>query len=81
MTTQLKEWGNSHAIRIPIDIVKDAKLKTDDVLEISIEGDKIILSRPFSHKTLKERMSVYGGKLGIFTEEYDFGDTVGREVW
>lgn len=40
----------------------------------------ITLAKPFRHKTLEERASEYNGRL-MLDGEYDFGETVGREMW
>ena len=80
MKTQIKIWGNSQGIRISKDILEEADLRVDDVLDIHVSNGTIILSREFRHKTLEERAKEYGGKLNL-DGEYDWGEAVGREVW
>ena len=80
MDVQVKEWGNSQGIRLPKSIMREAGIKLDDYLQIKAENGRIILSRPFHHKTLKERIAESGVPL-VAMEEYDWGEPQGDEVW
>lgn len=40
----------------------------------------MLLAKIFKHKTLEERAAEFDGKLNL-DGEYDWGDSVGREVW
>ena len=42
--------------------------------------DAIILTKTFGHKTLEERSAEFGGNLNL-DGEYDWGESVGKEVW
>lgn len=42
--------------------------------------DAITLSKAFCHKTLEELATEFGGNLNL-DGEYDWGESVGREVW
>ena len=50
------------------------------MLTAEISDGKIILSRGFRHRSLKERAAEYGGKLNL-SEEIDWGEPMGDEVW
>lgn len=80
MQAQVKEWGNSQGIRIPKEVLKDAGISMNEMLDITVSDGVIILERSFRHKTLEERALEYGGRLNL-DGEYDWGDPVGREVW
>ena len=80
MTTQVKAWGNSSAIRLPASVLSQAGIHREDELEIRIEGSAIILTKIRRHKTLEERIKAYGGKL-MLMKEYDWGEPQGREMW
>lgn len=80
MQVQLKPWGNSQGIRFSKEFLKSAGFHPDDVLQAEIADGKIILSREFKHRTLKERAAAYGGQLNL-SEEFDWGESVGREIW
>ncbi|MDR0890870.1 MAG: hypothetical protein LBM05_01940 [Endomicrobium sp.] len=80
MTTQVKLWGNSSAIRLSKEILKEAKIAPDEILDIKVKDGDIVLSKKIKHKTLEERAIPYGGKIGPY-EEFDWGEPMGREFW
>lgn len=38
MQVQVKAWGNSQGIRIPKDILQEANIEINDVLDLTIRG-------------------------------------------
>ena len=78
MTTQIVKWGNSQGIRLPKKILEDADMKMYDEIQLRTEPGKIILERPFVHKTFEERLAEYNGELEIC--DFDWGEPVGREL-
>lgn len=80
MQAQVKEWGNSQGIRIPKELLQDAGIALNEVLNITASDGVITLTKTFRHKTLEERAAEYGGNLNL-DGEYDWGDPLGREVW
>ncbi len=44
-STQLNNWGNSQAIRIPKHILDDVGLNTNDKVEIEVLDDSIIIKK------------------------------------
>ncbi|MCI5954722.1 MAG: AbrB/MazE/SpoVT family DNA-binding domain-containing protein [Lachnospiraceae bacterium] len=80
MQAQVKAWGNSQGIRISKDILQEANVAIDDILDVKVSDGMIMLSKPFRHKTLEERAAEFDGKLNM-DGEYDWGEPVGREVW
>lgn len=80
MLAQVKAWGNSQGIRIPQEILKEIKIKTNDFLEIEVVNDEIVLRKKNRHLTLAERIAKAGGTLE-HVSEYDWGEPVGREIW
>ena len=80
MQTQVKMWGNSQGIRIPKDILQEASISVDDVLDVKVSNGMITLVKQFRHKTLEERTVEYGGKLNL-DGEFDWGEPTGREIW
>ena len=80
MQTQVKVWGNSQGIRLSKEILGKAGIGLEDVLDVTVSEGKIILIKPFCHKTLEERAAVYGGQLNL-DGEFDWGDAVGKEKW
>ncbi len=80
MQAQVKPWGNSQGIRISKDILKEANIFVNDVLNVNVSNGQILLTKPFRHKTLEERAADFGGKLDL-DGEFDWGQPAGREVW
>lgn len=62
MESRLQKWGNSDGIRIPSSFLKALNLKTNDIVNIVQEEDKIIISVPKKKKiSLKERFEKFNG--------------------
>ena len=80
MQTQVKAWGNSQAVRLPKEVLREAGISLDEILDVTVSNGLIMPAKSFRHKTLEERAAEYGGKLNL-DGEYDWGDPVGREVW
>ncbi|MGH7230943.1 MAG: AbrB/MazE/SpoVT family DNA-binding domain-containing protein [Nitrospiraceae bacterium] len=80
MEAVLKKWGNSAAVRLPVEVVKKCKLCLNERLEISVSKERIILKRAplSSNKYLAALLA------GITDENrhdaVDCGRPVGREV-
>ncbi len=80
MQAQVKAWGNSQGIRIAKEILKEANIFVDDVLDVNVSNGQITLTKAFRHKTLEERAAEFGGQLDL-DGEFDWGQPAGREVW
>jgi antitoxin MazE len=79
MITSVQRWGNSLAIRIPKAFAAQAQLTENSGVEISLEGDRIILSPTRREWKLDEL-------VGKITEsnrhrEIRWGGATGKEVW
>ncbi|HCE74360.1 AbrB/MazE/SpoVT family DNA-binding domain-containing protein [Porcincola intestinalis] len=80
MQTQVKAWGNSQGIRISKEVLKEADVAVDDILDVKVSNGVIMLVKPFRHKTLEERAAAYDGRLDL-DGEFDWRKPVGRETW
>ena len=80
MQTQVKAWGNSQGIRISKDVLQEASISIDDVLDVQVKDGMITLAKLFRHKKLEERAAEYNGKLDL-DGEFDWGEQIGREIW
>ena len=80
MQTQVKAWGNSQGIRIPREVLQEADVAVNDVLNITVSNGVIMLAKPLRHKTLEERAAEFGGKLDL-DGEFNWGEPEGREIW
>lgn len=80
MQAQVKTWGNSQGIRISKEILQEANIAIDDVLNVKVANGMITLVKPFRHKSLEERAAEFDGKLNL-DGEYDWGEAMGSEDW
>jgi antitoxin component of MazEF toxin-antitoxin module len=82
-TTIVSQWGNSKGIRIPVEVMKKARINLNDRLFFEVDENKrIILTRTPSPKpgTLEYLFKDYTeGKFQ--TEPIDLGEPVGNEKW
>ncbi|MGK7897150.1 MAG: AbrB/MazE/SpoVT family DNA-binding domain-containing protein [Xenococcus sp. (in: cyanobacteria)] len=80
MESQIGQWGNSLAIRIPESVIKSLNLKVNDQIKFSVEEGKIVL-QPL--QTLRE-LSL-DDLLAEVAEppepEIDWGKPMGNEIW
>ena len=77
MIVSLSKWGNSQAVRLSQNILKQAKISTGDNFEVIIEDRKIILKATDELPTLKELLEDWDGTP---PEPFDWGEPVGREL-
>ena len=80
MEARVQKWGNSAGIRIPSSILKSLNIKTNDILNIIQEDDKIIISIPKKKKiSLSDRFNEYNGKN--LAKDFSWDENIGRELW
>ncbi|WP_368888230.1 AbrB/MazE/SpoVT family DNA-binding domain-containing protein [Proteus columbae] len=72
----LKKWGNSIGIRIPSVFKDQLNLKSDDEMEIYIEGESLVIKK--SESSLSELISLINDTNRM--SEFDFGHPIGNEV-
>ena len=80
MQTQIKKWGNSLALRIPKSFALNANLRQDEMVDLSIDKDRIIIT-PISEKeySLDELLEVI--TEDNLHSEIDAGKPMGKEIW
>lgn len=80
MEVRIQKWGNSDGIRIPSSILKVLNIKTNDILNIEQEDDKIIISIPKKKRiSLADKFKVYRGKN--LAKDFSWDESVGKEIW
>ncbi len=80
MEIQLQKWGNSIGIRIPMNYLKQLKLKENDKVKIEIKEEKIVISKSIKEKiSLKELFEKYDGE--DLTTVFEWDDPQGGEIW
>lgn len=77
---KVQKWGNSQGIRLPKKFLKDLGISTNDKIEISLNGEEIILKKVKEYSTLEDLFRDYKGD---YRKEFDelefFGEPQGRE--
>ena len=80
MKTTVKPWGNSQGIRISRELLNLLGISVNEEVDLSVEDNRLIISKSVQRKSLEEYAQPYGGKLGPY-KEFDFGDGIGIRRW
>ena len=89
MLTRIQTWGNSQGIRIPKIILDESGISVNDELDMSAEGNVIVLKKTESkrHVSLQDRLEQYYGKplsqINAIEQdaELSWGKNEGSEIW
>jgi antitoxin MazE len=80
ITTHIRKWGNSLAIRFPQSMLAQLNLQADGEVEIRVDEGRLILSPVKKPKyTLAELLAQMTPES--IHAEIDFGKPVGKEGW
>ena len=52
MQGTIQKWGNSHAVRLPKNLIDSAGLQENDLVEIIAEKDQLTIKKKKRHLTL-----------------------------
>ncbi len=80
MKTHIKRWGNSLALKIPKSLATDAQLEIDELVDLSIDQGKIIIT-PVRQKEYSLDTLLEGVTENNIHKEYDSGAKTGEEIW
>jgi len=80
MQTKIKKWGNSLALRIPKSFALNANLRQNELVDISIDKEKIIIT-PIGEKEYSLDELLEGVSEDNLHGEFDTGVPVGKEIW
>ena len=80
MQTKIKKWGNSLALRIPKAFALNANLRQDELVDISIDKERIIIT-PIDEKKYSLDELLTGVSEDNLHGELDTGVPVGKEIW
>lgn len=76
----IKQWGNSMGVRLPVAVAREAHLCVDQRVRVSVEGGQVIIT-PVTHLplTLEQRLARFdparhGGEVMA-------SKTIGAERW
>jgi antitoxin MazE len=80
MKSQIGQWGNSLAIRIPKYVVETLDLKPNDAVECTVENGRLVVQpiQALPELTLAELLA---GVVDSPEPEVDWGRPMGEEVW
>lgn len=82
MLTTIKKWGNSQGVRLPLDVLKEAEIDKDSIVNISAQGNRIVITKAEPQRKRQNIMELFEGYAGEYEPtEIDWGEPVGKEVW
>jgi antitoxin MazE len=76
---QVVKWGNSQGVRLPKEVLRQARLQEGDELTVRVEKGRIALEPAVPEITLEKLVA--GITPRNRHREQDWGVRVGREVW
>ena len=77
MQVQISKWGNSLGVRVPKDVAAKLGLTEGSRVDVSIEGDRLVISTKRPVYTLDELL--VGMTPESMREAFDWGPDMGRE--
>ena len=80
MQTKIQHWGNSLAIRIPKSFALDINLKQDELVDLSVDESKIVIT-PIGGKKYSLEELLKGVSKNNLHGEIDTGSPIGKEIW
>jgi antitoxin MazE len=80
MEIKLQKWGNSYGIRVPKSILDSLNIKSNDLLNIVQEDNKIIITKTNKNKISLENlfMNYSGDNL---SKDFCWDENIGSEIW
>lgn len=87
MRVQVKQWGNSKAVRLPKDFANSINLNTGDFLDVEkVAEDKFLLvivpnvKKQKTRLTLSERIAMTSTSRLEICDDWDLIEPVGKEI-
>ena len=80
MITRIQKWGNSLALRIPKSFALNVNIKQNELVDISIDKGKIIIS-PVAQKEYSLEELLKGVSEDNLHSEFETGAPAGKEIW
>ena len=80
MQAKIQKWGNSLAIRIPKSFALDINLKQDELVDLSVDESKIIIT-PIGGGEYSLEELLKGVSENNLHGEIDTGGPLGKEIW
>lgn len=81
LTQSLQKWGNGTGVRLPKKVVQAAKIQINQPLEVSIQGNSIVLTPVVDKKYNALDSLLKGVTPEKISGELDWGEDVGVEKY
>ena len=78
MQVNISKWGNSLGVRVPKDVAAKLGLTEGSRVDISIEGDRLVIST--SRPVFKLEELLVGMTPEAMRDAFDWGPDTGREI-
>ena len=79
---KLRKWGNSNAIRLPKEMLKQVGITpNDDEVSVNVTNDSIIIKPKKEEKLLDKLFKDYGSDQPYPFEVVNKGDAIGKELY
>jgi antitoxin MazE len=80
ITTHIRKWGNSLAVRFPQSLLAQLNLQANGEVEISLDGGRLIISPVKKPKYKLDKLLAQITPQNLHNE-IDAGKPTGKEVW
>ena len=82
MLAKIQKWGNSQGLRLPKNLLTDAQIDVGDEVDISVK-EGIIMVSPSQKKRGRHNLRDLVAHIpkNYQTDEINWGEPVGKEVW
>jgi len=82
MVTRIQKWGNSQGLRLAKQVLEDAHITIGDDVNVTVR-DGVIVVAPARRIRGKRSLQELVARIprNYKTEETDWGQPVGKEVW
>lgn len=80
-TAVLGRWGNANALRIPQPFCRQLGIEAGSEVDITVEGDRMIVRRARDPLSLSGRMASQWDGVRYRSDELDWGEPAGCEAW
>ncbi|MGK3141104.1 type II toxin-antitoxin system antitoxin MazE [Pantoea sp. C2G6] len=77
----VKRWGNSPAVRIPVTLMQALNLKIDDEIRIDLVEGKLIIEPVKQEVSYSLEALLEGVTPENLHDPVDWGEPVGKEIW
>lgn len=79
MQITIKKWGNSASVRIPVGIMEAARLRLDDLVDVTEQDGRIVIA-PVRQNDFNLHQLLAAITPENLHHETDFGKPVGKEL-